>query len=96
MRNTEGEQEAVGRRVRELRIAKGWTAEEVARELGFGAAVITRIELARRPLRLVRLQQIAQVLGVDVADFFQRQPKRDKATNGKGKSKRNSSGRAAR
>jgi transcriptional regulator with XRE-family HTH domain len=64
-----------GRALRRLRLAKGWSQEEVARRMrifgyAFHQTMIAKIEAAQRPLRVRELADFAALYGVDVQDLF--------------------------
>jgi XRE family transcriptional regulator, regulator of sulfur utilization len=61
----QGETTELGRRVRQLREARGWSQEQLARRAGLGLMAINRIETGqvRQPKR-TSVQQIALALEV--------------------------------
>lgn len=52
-----------GKRVRELRLAKGWTQEELAERTGLHPTYIGGVERGERNLGLDNLLKIARALG---------------------------------
>jgi transcriptional regulator with XRE-family HTH domain len=62
--------EDVGRRVRELRIAHGWTQEAAVERLGVDVRELQRIEAGRVNMTLQSLVRIARGLGVPVRELF--------------------------
>jgi transcriptional regulator with XRE-family HTH domain len=59
-----------GRRVAELRDARGWTQEVAATRLGCSAKYYQSIESGKRNLSILSLQRLADALGTDVAALF--------------------------
>lgn len=53
----------IGRRIREARIARGWTHEELARRMGVNWRTVQRWQTGRPP-RVETLQRLADVLDV--------------------------------
>jgi DNA-binding Xre family transcriptional regulator/quercetin dioxygenase-like cupin family protein len=78
------------RRLRGLRVARGWTLDELARRSGIGASTISRIETGHRRLAIDQLADLARalettiddLLGDDSADDVVIRPTRN--TNGNG------------
>jgi transcriptional regulator with XRE-family HTH domain len=60
----------VGSRIRELRIEQQLTQEALGLEAGLSRVMIIGIEWGKRSVAYERLWDIADVLGVDVTDFF--------------------------
>lgn len=54
----------IGTRVRECRLARGWTQERLAEELDTQATTVSRYESGTIPLTLTMLFKVARVLGV--------------------------------
>lgn len=61
---------SVGERIRQLRITKGVTQEELAAALNTTKAAISRYELSQRELRFSQSQAIAEALGVSVFELY--------------------------
>ena len=61
---------AVGARVRELRLERGLTQEELGNAAGMDRKTVLYIELGQRSLGYERLWDISAVLGVDVVELF--------------------------
>jgi transcriptional regulator with XRE-family HTH domain len=59
-----------GRRIRELREAKGWSQEGFAEQCGLHRTYIGGIERGERNVSLVNIERIASALGVPIADLF--------------------------
>ena len=59
-----------GARIRELRQEAGLTQEQVALAAGLDRPFLVQIEGGKRSLLVERLPDLAQALGVDVADLF--------------------------
>lgn len=60
----------VGSRIRKLRIEQELTQEALGLEAGLTRVMIIGIEWGKRSVAYERLWDIADVLGVDVTDFF--------------------------
>ena len=58
-------------RLRELRLAAGFTQEQVAMKAGLDRAFYVDLENARHGVQVDRLYDIAEALGVPVAELFQ-------------------------
>nr|WP_293301522.1 helix-turn-helix transcriptional regulator [Allomuricauda sp.] len=63
--------EALGDRIRQLRLQKGMRQNEVARRCGFYKSGLNSIEAGKRNISVMTLYKIAHVLGEPVASFFQ-------------------------
>lgn len=61
---------AIGRRIAELRVNRGWTQEQFAERLGIHARYLSRLEGGGQNFSVHRLVWIARALGVHVADLF--------------------------
>jgi transcriptional regulator with XRE-family HTH domain len=59
-------QERIASCVREARIQKGWTQEELAEALEVATETVSRYEGGRSPPSLPMLYRIAEALGIDV------------------------------
>ncbi|UQX90018.1 XRE family transcriptional regulator [Jatrophihabitans telluris] len=70
--STEGPTPAatIGRRIRQLRSARGWSLSHVAAAAGLGKATLSEIEAGRRNPTLETLYAIAAQLGVGLADLL--------------------------
>ena len=62
---------AIGIRIRKLRVSKDYTQDNMAAELELTAGAYAKIERGETDPSVTRLIQIAQILDVDVAYFFQ-------------------------
>lgn len=67
-------QQALGRRLQEVRRARGWTQEEAAARLGMGWRRLQDIEGGSVNLTLRVLVRLANAYGVQVGDLFDRSP----------------------
>jgi len=63
-------------RVRELRILRGWTQEEVARRASLEPKSIAAIERGRRGASLEVLERLAGAVGVKPAELLTANPRR--------------------
>ena len=61
---------AFGRRVRELRKAKGFSQEELAHRAGMHYTYVGGIERGERNPALVNIGALASALGVSLAELF--------------------------
>lgn len=62
---------AIGTRIRKLRELKDYTQDNMATELEITAGAYAKIERGETDPSATRLIQIAEILGVEVAYFFQ-------------------------
>jgi len=60
----------VGKRIKEIREASGIKANYVAKKAGISLWYLSMIENGKRVPSLEKLETIADVLGVEVAQFF--------------------------
>lgn len=71
MLSTQEQREILGKKIQELRIAKGMTQGELAQKAGFsGRAAINNIEKAHSGINVGRLPDLARALGVDPLVLF--------------------------
>lgn len=61
----------IGERIRKIRREKDITQEALAQQIGCKQQTIVAYEKNRRELSVTKLEQIAKVLNVPVASFFQ-------------------------
>ena len=61
---------ALGRRIRQLRIAKGWSQEQLAEESGLHTNYIGGIERGERNLSLINLDRLAKAFGISVSELL--------------------------
>ena len=54
----------LGHRVRELRVAKSWTQEELAGECGFDRSYVSGLEVGRRNPTYLKLLKLSKGLGI--------------------------------
>ncbi len=59
-----------GRKLHKLRIQKGFSQEELGFEVGLDKSTIGKYELARRCINIRQAKQIADALGVRLADML--------------------------
>jgi DNA-binding Xre family transcriptional regulator len=60
----------VGRRVRTFRLQKEWSQEKLADQLGLTFQQVQKYEKGSNRIGAGRLQRIANILEIPVADFF--------------------------
>lgn len=63
-------EDLVRRRLRSLRVARGWTLEDLARRSNIGASTISRIETGHRRLAIDNLAELAQALETTVDELL--------------------------
>jgi transcriptional regulator with XRE-family HTH domain len=68
--NEHGGQMEVGREIRRLREARGWSQAKLAGDTGMGVSGISQIETGARNPSAATLWKIAGALGVEVGDLF--------------------------
>jgi len=59
-----------GKRIRTLRLAKGWTQEDLANASGLHSTYIGGIERGERNVGLLNIYKIAKALGVEPSELF--------------------------
>jgi transcriptional regulator with XRE-family HTH domain len=64
------EAKVVGRRIRQLRDARGWTQQQLADEAEMERAYLAGMEIGARNPSLRNFVKIARALGVPLADLF--------------------------
>lgn len=60
-----------GRRVRELREARGLSQEQLATRAGLHRTYVSSAERGERNVALINIGKLAKALGVDIRDLFQ-------------------------
>ena len=60
----------MGRRIREIRLKKGWTQDVFADKSGFHRAQVGAFERGEMNLTLASLHLLAQTFGVRIGDLF--------------------------
>lgn len=64
----------VGRRIRQLRLDRGLTLDELATELGRAPSQVSVIENGKRELKLSELQNLARIFGVGLDELLSAEP----------------------
>ena len=69
-------EQLLGRQVRLLRQARGWSQQDVAEKMRpyghhWSQATVTRLEAATRPIRLNEVADLAALFGIPVAQFLE-------------------------
>lgn len=59
-----------GDKVKELRIIKGWSQEELAKRAGLHRTYIGSIERSERNVSLINVEKIAKALGVKIRNLI--------------------------
>jgi len=67
-------QEELGRRLKSVRKSVGLTQEEVSKRTDLGRTALSEIENGKRRVDSVELEQLAEVYGVRISDFFEEDP----------------------
>ena len=62
----------IGKKVRHERLRLGWTQEELAEKLDMSASFVSQIERGARSVSIETLECLGRVLGVNSADFLQK------------------------
>lgn len=62
--------EKTGKRLRDLRLAKGLSQEKFALECGLDRTYIASIERGRRNISIVNIEKIAKALNLSISEFF--------------------------
>lgn len=60
----------LGKRVRALRLDRGWTQEELAHRSGLNRSYMSEVERGRSDVSLSTLQKIARPLGISLAELL--------------------------
>ena len=61
---------ALGKQIRELRLAKGYSQENFANEMGLGRSYFGGVERGDRNVSAINLIRIAAALNVEVGELF--------------------------
>ncbi len=61
-----------GRRLREVRQARGLSQEELAFKAGLHRTYVSSAERGKRNVGLVNIERLAQALDIDIGDLFGR------------------------
>ena len=62
--------EVLGRRVREIRIARGWTLRELGELSGVSLRVLVQLETGRGNISVKRLADLADAFGIHPAELL--------------------------
>ena len=63
--------ERFGQNVRGLRLARGWTQEDLAHEAGLAPVQVSRIERGKREIRLTTLLRLINALEVSPTELLE-------------------------
>jgi len=63
--------ERFGQNVRSLRLARGWTQEDLAHEAGLAPVQVSRIERGKREIRLTTLLRLVNALEVSPTELLE-------------------------
>ena len=70
-------EELTRRRLRSLRLARGWSLDELAKRAHIGPSTISRIETGHRRIALDQLVTLARALGTTVDELLDARPEDD-------------------
>lgn len=73
----------VGRNVKRLRIAAGFSQAELAERMGVDRAYASGLELGQRNPTVVTLWHLAKALGVKLKSFFEEEKQQRRARSGR-------------
>ena len=59
----------IGRKIKELRMSRGWKQLELADKMGLSRPAISNIESGKRSLTLATLQRFCEVFSIDISYF---------------------------
>lgn len=59
-----------GKRIRELRLEKGWSQEQFADEVGVHRTYIGAVERGEQNIALDNIERVAKRLGISVEELF--------------------------
>lgn len=62
--------EQVGKRIKELRLAKNMSQEDFAYKCGLDRTYITSLERGKRNVSLINLEKIANAFEISLSEFF--------------------------
>ncbi|MFK8288298.1 helix-turn-helix domain-containing protein [Capnocytophaga canimorsus] len=62
--------EKVGKRLRELRVERGFSQEKFSFECGLDRTYIASIEQGKRNVSIVNIEKIVKALNISISDFF--------------------------
>ncbi len=60
----------LGRKVRKLRMQRGWTQVEMAEKLGLDRSYLADVERGKRNISVLNLELIAEGLGLSLSQLF--------------------------
>ncbi len=60
----------LGRKVRNLRLQRGWTQVELAEKLGLDRSYLADVERGKRNISVLNLELIAEGLGLSLSQLF--------------------------
>lgn len=63
--------ETLGKRIRELRTAKGMSQEKFALSIDMDRTYLASVELGKRNISILNIEKIANGLGVTLSELFQ-------------------------
>lgn len=73
--NKEESKIAFGRKLKEIRVSRGMSQEELAKALGYtNRSSINKIEIGRSSIPIEKIVKMAEILGVSPLDLFQEEP----------------------
>lgn len=60
---------SIGRKLKELRISRGWKQKDVADKVGFSRPAISNLEAGKRSLTLSSLKKFCEIYEIDISYF---------------------------
>jgi len=60
----------IGQKIRQIRISKGWSQEDLAKAAGLNRSYVGSVERGERNIRVLTLAKIAHVFDVKIEHFF--------------------------
>jgi transcriptional regulator with XRE-family HTH domain len=67
---SEKQLDAFGARLKELRLKKGWSQEELAAEAGLDRTYVSGCERGLRNISLINIYKLAEALKIEVSELF--------------------------
>lgn len=61
----------LGKKLKNYRLFKGYTQEEVARKMKFNRLTLVRIEQGKKEVGAIELMMLSKIYGVDISYFLE-------------------------
>ena len=65
----------IGASLRDFRLKNNWTQHDIAYRLGISVSVVSKLESGTTDVNLPRLEQFANIFGIDISEFFNKKEK---------------------